>query len=299
MSDKDHVKSLLKESNIYKSQGLFKEAMARLQETLRFVENHPQFSKDAVFLDALEKKIGALDAEMKEVEAASDAPELSEDVQGLITRLFSFSQNRETASIEGAVALANFGQYEKAVSELEKLIQEGKMPLMAAMNLLRCHLTHGSPEAAIAQFKKWDSRSLFLKGDLNYLRNFLEKTLSKRGIPFDLPAAGDGIQEPEAMEESEEDLLPLSSVGFEFEGGGDALDELEVSCQTGNRVSIIIPGSRKPLVEALKPGQKLEKVQCFSPIAVFSASAVVQGKSIISSGPKKGDYSLDLTISGG
>ena len=74
--------------------------------------------------------------------------------------------------------------------------------------------------------------------------------------------------------------------------------EFEVSFQSGNTISIIVPSDKTQILEAFKPGVKLEDMQCYSLIAVFNGSGVVSGKSEITSGPKKGDFTLDITISG-
>ena len=37
-------------------------------------------------------------------------------------------------------------------------------------------------------------------------------------------------------------------------------------------------------------------IQCFSSMGVFNGNGIVSGKSLISSGPKKGDFAVDITI---
>ena len=74
--------------------------------------------------------------------------------------------------------------------------------------------------------------------------------------------------------------------------------EFEVTFQSGNTISVIIPADEKQLLEAFKPGLRLPSMQCYSLIAVFNGSGVVSGKSEITSGPKKGNYTMDITIDG-
>ena len=74
--------------------------------------------------------------------------------------------------------------------------------------------------------------------------------------------------------------------------------EFEVSFQSGNTISVVVPSDKTHLQEAFRPGLKLEDMQCYSLIAVFNGTGVVSGKSEITSGPKKGDFALDITISG-
>ena len=187
MSDKQHIKALAREAEIYRNQGLLSGAKQKYREILRFVQDHDRYSKDKKLIDAVNKKIRAIEENLSEVLEAPERPEVSEDVQILIKKLFSFSKDQHTSEMEGAVALAKFGQYEKAINEFKRLLQEGILPLDAAKNILRCHLTLSSPDVAIYQFKRWVSRGDFPPGDLKYLRGFLQKYLEKRGIEATLP----------------------------------------------------------------------------------------------------------------
>ena len=145
MSDKQHIKALAREAEIYRNQGLLSGAKQKYREILRFVQDHDRYSKDKKLIDAVNKKIRAIEENLSEVLEAPERPEVSEDVQILIQKLFSFSKDQHTSEMEGAVALAKFGQYEKALNEFKRLLQEGILPLDAAKNILRCHLTLSSP----------------------------------------------------------------------------------------------------------------------------------------------------------
>jgi len=72
--------------------------------------------------------------------------------------------------------------------------------------------------------------------------------------------------------------------------------EFEVTFQSGNTVSTIISASQKDLVDAFDPGLRLAEVQCYSPLAVFNTTGTVSKNAKIPSGPKRGDYSLDIKI---
>jgi tetratricopeptide (TPR) repeat protein len=307
MSDKEHIKTLAREAEIYRSQGLLSGAKQKYQEILQFVQKHDRYAKDKKLINAVKKKITAIEENLAEVLEAPEKPEVSEDVQSLIQKLFSFSKDQQTSQIEGAVALAKFGQYEKALNEFKRLLKEGILPLDAAKNILRCHLTLSSPDVAIYQFKRWVSRGDFQAGDLKYLRGFLQKYLEKRGIQAALPEVAEAPQEKEERKKKkkktkeEEEVLDISSVGVQFQNGPlkGKMEEFEVTFQTGNTISVIIPSDRKDLLQTLEPGLRLKDMQCYSLIAVFNGSGVVSNKSVISSGPKRGYYTLDITIDGG
>ncbi len=303
MSAKDQLKALVKEAEIYRSQGLLDQALEKYRGILAFVEGHDRLSKDEKLVGAVKQKIEAVETKLSEIEAAEEKPQLDDDVQSLISKLFAFSKSKDQAAIEGGIALAKFGQYDKAVDEFQRLIQEGIMPLQAAMNLIRCHLTLSSPDGAIEQFKRWVSRSVFSTGDLKYLRKFLETALVKKGIPADLPQIEGGAP-PEKrpaqrkQEEEEEEILALSSVSLTLPKGprqGESV-EFDVNFQSGNAISIIIASKEKDLLVVFENGTDLGSVQCFSSMGVFNGRGVVSGKALISSGPKKGDYAVDITI---
>lgn len=304
MSDKEHIKTLAREAEVYRSQGLLSGAKQKYQEILQFVQNHNHYSKDKKLIDAVNEKIRAVEENLSEVLEAPERTEVSEDVQSLIQKLFSFSKDQQTSEMEGAVALAKFGQYEKALNEFKRLLKEGILPLDAAKNILRCHLTLSSPDVAIVQFKRWMSRGDFPPGDLKYLRGFLQKYLEKRGIEAALPEVVEAPQEKaerkKKKKKKEEEVLDISSVGVQFQNGplGGQMEEFEVTFQTGNTISVIIPSDRKDLLGALEPGLRLKDMQCYSLIAVFNGSGVVSNKSVITSGPKRGHYTLDITIDG-
>ena len=90
MSDKERIKALAREAEIYRSQGLLSGAKQKYQEILQFVQNHEQYSKDKKLVDAVNKKIRAIEENLSEVLEAPERPEVTEDVQNIIQKLFSF-----------------------------------------------------------------------------------------------------------------------------------------------------------------------------------------------------------------
>jgi tetratricopeptide (TPR) repeat protein len=297
---KERIQGLVKEAETYRTMSLLNQSKAKYMELLALVENDPSTSKQKKLIDDIKSRIRSVDDEITEIDQATDSPEVSEDIQDLIRNLFSFSQNQATASIEGAVALAKFGQYEKAVKELERLVKDGPIPLQAAINLLRCHLSLASPDVAVEQYKQWTIRDELGKGDLKYLRTFLENYFKKRGIEAELPEIGEESAGKADMEGKSDDIIDLSSLGIQFEGGpykGKVL-EFDVSFQSGNKVSIILPPNKKNLVDLFKQGQRFSDIQCTSPIAIFNGSGAVSGKTRVTTGPKRGSYTIDITLDG-
>jgi hypothetical protein len=300
MSDRQRVESLVKEADIYRGQGFLVAAKQKYVELLQLIQGHEKYSKNEKLISAVERKIRSIEKDMTEVKQTDAKPQLSAETQVLIQKLFSFSKNKETATMEGAVALAKFGQYRKALTEFTRLMNQGILPLEAAKNILRCHLSISPPDVALTQYKSWVSRSDFPTDDLKYLRRFLKHLLDKRGVKLEIPEIAEPAGKVKRKKKAEEEVLDISSVGVPLNWGplkGETV-EFEVSFQSGNTISIVVPSDKPQLLEAFRPGRKLEEMQCYSLIAVFNGTGVVSGKSEITSGPKKGNFALDITISG-
>jgi tetratricopeptide (TPR) repeat protein len=298
MSDKEHIKSLIKEAEIYGEQGLLEQSIEKHEEALRLIQNHESYSKDKKLIDTIKSKIRTVEENLVEFDQTTDTPELSQEVEDLISRLFSFSKNKDVAAMEGAIALAKFGQYKEALVAFQRLIKEGNMPLLAAKNILMCHMTFSSPDTAIAQFRQWVSQDEFSIKDLRYIRTFLEHALLKQGIKAGLPQVAGASPEEGKPEEEEEDIIDISSVTIQLTIGPrkGEIAGFEVTFQLGNKISTIIPARQKDLADAFKPGLRLSEIQCFSSLATFIGRGIVSGLEKITSGPRRGDYSLDITI---
>ena len=303
MSEKEYIKNLVRQGDLYRVQGLLEDSMEKYQELLQFIQNHERFSKDKKIMDAITTRIRMVEEDMVEIDQADETPELSENVQNLIKKLFAFSKDTQTSAVEGAIALAKFGQHDKALAEFERLLKKGILPLEVGKNILRWHFAFSSPDAAVMQFKLWVSRDELSKDHMKYLRGFLENILEKRGIQADLPKVSAAPHETDhnRIEIEVEKSIDISSIAVTLPKGpleGNTA-EFEVSFQSGNTISFIIPANKKELVESFRPDLRLEEIQCYSQIAVFNTSGVVTGNTRITSGPRKSDYSLDITIDEG
>ncbi|MBW1977459.1 MAG: hypothetical protein JRI79_05750 [Deltaproteobacteria bacterium] len=122
MSDAKRLQQLAREAETYRRQGLLEEARKKYLTLLDFVKSHKQFSTNRSLLSSLRNKIQLIEKEIENTLLDQDIPELPEDTQQLIGRLFSFSNNQDIAAVESAVALAKFGQYETALAEFQKLL---------------------------------------------------------------------------------------------------------------------------------------------------------------------------------
>ena len=294
------IKSLLNEAELYRAQGLYADAKQKYTAASDIIINLDKLKNKESLIKAISDKIHSLEEKSEKVQTGPVSPELSEKGQNLIKNLFGEND------LQKAVALAKFGQFERAVVELETLLTDDAFRLDAANNILRCKMAMGSADDAIDQYHQWLSADLFSTSEIESIRAYLQPILEKRGIDKTLPVpAGEADDETEnsggiefSMPEPEEEILEITSIGITFSSGTYAgkMVELDVNFQSGDMLSLIIPENDKGMIEELNSGDSLDDIQFYSPIAMFKGTAVVANKTKIDSGPKAGDFCLDLKI---
>ena len=299
MGIKESIRKLLQEADLYKKHGLLDEARGKFTEAEQMIRENDRIQNKDKILKGIAKKIRLLDSDTQRVEKGPSSPELSEKAQDLIQNLFSFSKSdsKEEAVLEGAIALAKFGQFERALGEFNKLIDKESHRVVAAKNVLRCHIQLNSEDAAADQYEDWVNKGDFLPGQLEKVRLFLVEILKSKGIQRDLTSVSikeELVQEPE----EEEDFIDISSIGiyFNFGPAKGKVVEFDVNFQSGNMLSLIISKNDAKTIEPMQEGDALKDLQFFSPIAMFNGSGIVSAKSQIKSGPKQGDFCLDIKI---
>ena len=105
MSVKERIKLLVKEAELYRSQSLLDQSKEKYLELLNLVVNHELTSKDNKLISSIKDRIRTVGDEINEIDQATESPELSEDVQGLISKLFSFSKNQEVLGLHGKIGI--------------------------------------------------------------------------------------------------------------------------------------------------------------------------------------------------
>lgn len=299
MGEPEHLKSLLKEAELYLRQGLLRDAGAKYAEALKFVQRVGRFKNQEQIEGLIKDKMREVDQEQDAFDHATAAPKLSKKIQELIKRSFAFAKTGEAAALEGALALAKFGQYEAAVTELQKLLDNETLTMQAAKNIIQCHFSFSGADAAIGQLREWMSgQGLIGQEKLIHLRDFLADILKKNGIEAELPEPAGVSAGGEEEEESEAEDIDISAVSFEVQKGpleGKTL-EFNTAFQMGNVVSIIVSAKQKGILDFLRSGTSLPDVQCYSPITVFRSEGKVTGRSKIQDGPREGDYMVDIAI---
>ncbi|MBC2713352.1 MAG: hypothetical protein HGJ94_20855 [Desulfosarcina sp.] len=296
------IKSLLSEAELYRSQGLFSEAKDKYHAASAMIHKIDRLKNKDSLLKAISGKIQSLEEKTAKVETGPGSPELSKKGQNLIKSLFGENDMQQ------AVALAKFGQFERAIVELTALLKDDVYRVDAGKNIIRCKMAIASVDDAIDQYNQWYSGDLFTVSQLETIRTYLQPILDKKGIDKPLPvpvneraelnATADSGGIEFSMPEPEEEILDISSIGITFTSGSQKgkMVEFDVNFQSGKMLSLIISKNDKGLIDDLKDGDELEEIQFYSPIAMFKGMAVIASKTQIKTGPKQGDFCLDLKI---
>ena len=305
-----HIQTLLREIEVYRSHGLYKEAMQRCRQLSELILKSDRIKNKQKVLDAVSKKIEDIENDARKVDAVEASGHMSTKEQALVKSLFSFSEDdvTDSADLEGATALLVFGQYEKALSEFNELIKRDSLRVDAAKNILRCHIGLSSIDNAVTQYQQWLSSGQFPLAELEKIRSFLQDFLISKGIEKSLPepeVSVDAIPEVsvdaidvEDHEIDEEELINIVSIEIPL---NDELQEekavgFDVSFQKENMISVIIPRANQDLIDYFKVGMKLDDVQFFSVAIMFKESCVISAKEQIESGPRRGDCTLVMEI---
>lgn len=323
------IKTLLREADLYQQQGLLNEAKARYKKATEILKQNSELTNSMELIQSIVQKVVVLNQEINKINEALSKPAVSDQNQDLIKNLFGGQAAGDgSRALEGAIALAKFGQFDRALVEFDCLLDDDGLRVAAAKNIIRCYVELSDLDQAVERFAAWVADERFKDIELKKIRFFLDNRLRKLGHEADLPertqvpaiedieigeqtdraqhAPADFVDEVEAesidfdseLELHEEEFLDINSVGIQLPTGvpkGQAF-EFDVSFQTGNSINLIIPNTEKMLLKELKAGTKLLDMQFFSPIAILNGSGVVTAKTRIKSGPKEGDYSLDITI---
>ncbi len=306
MDVKKEIKSLLNQAEVYKSQGLVKEAGDKYIRAAKLIQkNAKNIGNHKSLLQSISKQIRLVKESIRKQEEEPADREMSEQVQEIIRTKFAFSQDEKRLEIDGAIALAKFGQYARALDEFKKILGKEDFRLEAAKNIIRCHIARDVPDDAVRQYNNWLSET-FLPGEqLGQIHRLLQDILKKKGIDT-LLSAPEEIAETEGESSpaetapglNENEILDISSVGITIPEAEDRSRtyEYDVSFQSGSIINLLISDRDHSFLKSIKKGTVLEQTQFYSPIAMFEGKSLVVSVSRIESGPKTGHYSVDIQI---
>lgn len=304
MNIKEKIKSLLKEAELYKSQRLLREAREKYTLVIDILQQQTRIQNRDALIAAVEKKRESLDNAIVKWDQSQVNPEVSGKVQDLIKRLFTTPEEGgrdEEKAINEAITLAKFGQHRKALEEFSRLVHMSSVCISAAKNAIKCYLELSEADEAMETIRGWWREGCFTAEQYTSITSFMQSAFEKRGIDWDdsiMGTDGGGDEEEAFTAPIDDDIIDITSIGINFEDGpmkGQHV-ELDVSFQSGSLLSLIVASSEHTLLALLKKGQSIHDVDFYSPIAIFKGSSVVESNTEILSGPKKGDFSLDIRI---
>ena len=324
MDIEKHIQTLFCEIEVYRSHGLFEEAKGKCEEMAEQIRKNDQFKEKQKLMATVSKIIRGLENDAREFEKVEASVQITTKEQDLIKELFPSSEKKGTDSeaLNVAETLLVFGQFERALSEFNELIKRDTFRLIAAKNILRCHIGRGSFDYAVRQYQEWLSSGQCPSGELRKIRSFLQETLRKKGVDKSLPkpkgtlgkicsflqgifkkrGIDKSLPKPEGTidvkedEKLEDKLIDISSILIPLDNEHEKGIRLDVSFQKGNVISVIISKTNQVLIDHLIVGLRLNDVEFYSPAVTFKDSCVVSAKSRIKSGPNKGDYTLVFKI---
>ncbi len=296
----EKVKCLIKEAELYKTQGLLNESLDIYKNVEVLIEATQNVKNKDRFLAKIAHKIDSLYKQIETELSAPKPPRVSEEAQSVMKEMVAPDEPeaKGSASLASALALAKFGQFDQAIEEFTQLLATESLRTDAAKNILWCWVQQDEAEKALGRLKQWMSGDVLTFDELSGVRVYLEDLIRQAGL--DTRVSKDKIHkdlEPES-EVDDEDILDVDSIRFEMPRGerkGETA-ELEVSFQAGKYLKMLVPKKDKRLIADLNIGDYLSGMTFFSPVAIFSGNGYVSSKVVINAGPKKGDYSLEIKI---
>ncbi len=226
------IKTLLKEAELYHSQGLLYEAIAKYNDATELIQNNEQLKNKQSLLEGISKKINVLKKDISKIELAPKKPEVSGNMQDLIKKMYAFSPDvdEDAKAIEGAVALAKFGQFKRAISDFNELLKKDSTRIDAAKNILRCHMALYSIDKAISQYEEWLIDEIFHPNQLDKIYIFFETLLKSEGVEKTLPKTKEQVDKDRVAVSLEKDQVPITEpedAGLEEREPDEAEPEVE------------------------------------------------------------------------
>ena len=273
------IKIILREAETYASQGLVAPAKEKYSQAAEFLKKDDQVKNKKKLLDGISKKISALEKEIEKIETAQISSEMPQKIQSFIKIIL---REAETYASQGLVAPAK-EKYSQAAEFLKKDDQlKNKKKLLDGIS------------------KKISALEKKAK----------PKEEKKKPTPPEVPVKDEEAEVPtkdeealeeekkEEIEEEIQEFIDISSIGIALDHGPEKgrVVELDVSFQSGNLINLIISSKDKTMIENFKAGDKLNGIQFYSPIAIFKGSGIVSANTQIDSGPRQGDYRLEIKI---
>lgn len=279
MDAKKQIRSSIQEAELYRSQGLFNEAKEKYLSIVEFIQKNEKIQKKQNLIDSISKKISVLKKEIEKIETAPISSEMSQKIQSFIKIIL---QEAKAYGSQGLVAQAK-EKYYQAAEFLKKddHFKNKKKLLDGISKKISALEKKAKPEE---EKKKPTPPEVPVKDEEAEVPTKDEEALEE--------------EKKEEIEEDKQEFIDISSIGITLDHGPEKgrVVELDVSFQSGNMINLTISSKDKAMIESFKAGDKLNGIQFYSPIAIFKGSGIVSANTQIDSGPKQGDYRLEIKI---
>lgn len=299
----DQIKAYYQEAELYQTHGLLEESLDKYLAVQKLINASPGIRNRENLLSKITDRIDTVTKLIKKIEGADKKPKaVAPAAQNLMKEMFSFDDpgTKGSSALGGAIALAKFGQYDRAVEELTRLMEQAEFRLEAAKNLLWCWLEQNYGEYAVSLYQKWRKAKMFPPSEAASLQQYFKELIQQKGL--NLPLEIEEVESQPTVEPDSEidgdDLLEINSIRFTLPRGkreGEKI-ELEVGFQSGQYIRMILPRKEKELIDSIRPGDLFKDMTFYSTMAIFSGEGYVSSRNEIDSGPKKGDTSLEIKI---
>jgi len=294
------IKKYYQEAELYNEQGLLTEALEKYKAVEALIKSTSNIRNRQGLLKQVAARIDEAAKKLQKLDGVKPTLTVNEEAQSLMKEMYSFDdpEAKGSSALGGAIALTKFGQYDKAIEELNRLLEYDTLRLEAAKNILWCWMQQNYADYAVSLYQKWRKSNLFPPKETDEIHRYFVKLMDEAGVDHEF----DGLESQRTIEPDSEinddDILDISSVKFVLPHGakeGEKI-ELEISFQSGKYIRMIIPKKEKDLIDGIHPGDLLKDIAFYSPVAIFSGEGYVSSKNEIHAGPKRGDFSLEIKI---
>ena len=298
----EKIKAYYQEAELYETHGLLVESLEKFRAIEGLIKANQNIRNRNKLLEKISTRIESLKKTIQRLDGSNKPVQAPPDAQSLMKEMYSFDDPdaKGSASLGGAIALAKFGQYDKAIEEFNRLLDQDALRLEAAKNLLSCWIEQNYADYAVSLYQKWRKAKFFPPAEIASIQNYFTELIKQKGLNLELEI--DGLESQQTVEPDseldEDELLDINSVRFALPRGareGEKI-EMEVSFQSGQYVRMIISRKEKEIIESIKPGDLFKDMMFYSSVAIFSGEGYVSSRNEIDAGPKKGDFSLEIKI---
>ena len=299
MSLKDQIHQFYNEIEVYSSHALYSVAKQRCEELAELVRGSDQLAHKEALLEAISRKIDSIEEDARIFEGMGESRKMSTNELDIVKQLafVSESADEDAAAWEMAKACLILKQYDKALLEFNRLIDNRYKPVPSAKNALRCCIGMSAMDDAIAKYHEWFLSGIFSLDQLENIRTFLQEILYKKNIDTLLSNPRvEGIHHEQGTPDDE--YIDIIAVKLGMNGDSSEAMEtmLEVTYQKGETFNVVVPKNNQALLDYLKIGKEIESLELYSSSIIFTDQCLVCERSKIESGSRQGDYSVGMKI---